>query len=73
MQAPVDTDNSRCARCGAAFHCGAADATPCACSSLKLDAATLAQLRASFTGCLCMACLSALARTAHGSSAAPPP
>jgi hypothetical protein len=67
-------DNSRCARCGAAFHCGAADATPCVCSSLQLDPTTLATLRTRFAGCLCMACLRTLARTPHESpTAAPPP
>jgi len=64
MRAATDTaDNSRCARCGAPFHCGVNDTEPCACSTLQLDAATLAALRARFTGCLCVACLSGLART----------
>ena len=52
--------NDRCPRCGGVFRCGANDATPCACSTLKLDAATLAALRERFSGCLCLACLSAL-------------
>jgi ribosomal protein L34E len=65
VRAAIDADdNSRCARCGVPFHCGVADAEPCACSTLQLDAATLAALRASFTGCLCIACLSRLAAAA---------
>jgi hypothetical protein len=52
----------RCPRCGAAFHCGFADAVPCACTTLKLDRATLAELRGRFSGCLCLRCLQALAR-----------
>jgi Cysteine-rich CWC len=73
VRAAIDADdNSRCARCGAPFHCGVADAEPCACSTLQLDVATLAALRASFTGCLCLTCLSALAPGAHAASSAPP-
>ena len=55
---PID---DRCARCGGAFHCGRADATPCACTQLTLGAALLARLRAEYTGCLCLPCLQALA------------
>jgi Cysteine-rich CWC len=65
MPAAIDTDNSRCARCGAAFHCGVADTEPCACSTLQLDASTLAALRARFTGCLCVTCLGTLSRMPH--------
>ena len=54
------TDN-RCPRCGGDFHCGINDAEPCACTALQLDAATLADLRARFAGCLCLACLSEFA------------
>jgi len=50
-----------CPRCGEDFHCGVNDAAPCACSTLKLDAAKLAALRAQYSGCLCVACLRALA------------
>jgi cysteine-rich CWC protein len=52
---------SRCPRCGGAFHCGANDATPCACTGVALDAAALAELRARYTGCLCLNCLRELA------------
>ena len=52
---------SRCERCGGAFHCGADDPTPCACTTVALDAATLARLRASYEGCLCLRCLTELA------------
>ena len=51
----------RCARCGGAFHCGAADAAPCPCTTVRLDAATLARLRERYRGCLCLRCLAALA------------
>lgn len=47
----------RCARCGAPFHCGMADATPCACTQVTLSPDVLAALRDRFTGCLCLACL----------------
>ncbi|HEX6708267.1 MAG TPA: cysteine-rich CWC family protein [Albitalea sp.] len=49
-----------CARCGGAFHCGMRDAAPCACTTVRLDASTLAQLRERYVGCLCLACLRAL-------------
>ncbi len=47
----------RCPRCGGGFHCGANDLSPCPCSSLQLDEATLTMLRERFRGCLCLACL----------------
>ena len=49
--------SDRCPRCGGGFHCGAGDAAPCACTALKLDAATLADLRLQYQGCLCVRCL----------------
>ena len=55
-----DADN-RCPRCGGGFHCGINDAEPCACAALQFDEATLADLRARFTGCLCLACLREIA------------
>lgn len=51
------TSDDRCPRCGGTFHCGAADPGPCACTAIDLDAALLAELRARYTGCLCLACL----------------
>lgn len=54
-------EESRCARCGGSFHCGANDPEPCACTRIALDAATLAQLRQTYQGCLCLRCLAALA------------
>jgi|APLow6443716910_1056828.scaffolds.fasta_scaffold201146_2 hypothetical protein len=51
----------RCPRCGGAFHCGMNDAAPCPCTGIVLDAATLAQLRQRYSGCLCLACLHSLA------------
>jgi len=60
------TDSDTCPRCGASFHCGANDAAPCACSTVKLDAATLADLRARYSACLCMGCLDELAAHEKG-------
>jgi len=51
----------RCARCGAAFHCGMNDAAPCPCSSVTLDAALQQRLRERYSGCLCLPCLQSLA------------
>jgi hypothetical protein len=56
-------DDDTCPRCGGAFHCGANDPAPCACTTIKLDATTLARLRERYGGCLCLACLAALARS----------
>lgn len=53
--------DKRCPRCGSGFHCGANDVAPCACASLRVDAAVLAELRARYTGCLCLACLREIA------------
>ena len=61
MTAGSPESDDRCARCGGAFHCGRADATPCACTQLTLGAALLARLRTEYTGCLCLPCLQALA------------
>jgi hypothetical protein len=55
---PLD---DRCPRCGGAFHCGVHDAAPCPCSTLTLSPALQAQLRQRWSGCLCVACLAALA------------
>ncbi len=54
--------DARCPRCGGAFHCGARDAAPCACTTVKLAPQTLAALRAQYSGCLCLRCLQALAQ-----------
>lgn len=51
----------RCPRCGGAFHCGVNDADPCACTTIRLDAPTLAALRARFNACLCLRCLAEVA------------
>jgi hypothetical protein len=53
--------NDRCARCGGGFHCGVNDTEPCACTTLTLPPALLAQLQQRYTGCLCLDCLRALA------------
>jgi hypothetical protein len=55
-------DDNRCPRCGGGFHCGVNDAQACACSTVKVDAVTLAALRQRYSGCLCLACLAELAR-----------
>ena len=49
--------NGRCAACGAAFHCGVADAQPCWCTRIEVDPAKLAALVAPDAGCLCPDCL----------------
>jgi hypothetical protein len=54
----------RCPRCGGAFHCGVNEPGPCACTSIPLDAATLATLRQRYSGCLCQRCLAELAAAA---------
>jgi hypothetical protein len=56
--------DDRCARCGGAFHCGMNDEHPCACTGVTLQAATLADLRHRYSGCLCLRCLQALAAPA---------
>ena len=50
-----------------AERCGIDAPRPCACTSVELPGPTLAALRARYTGCLCVACLRALA---HGASVA---
>jgi hypothetical protein len=55
---------SRCPRCGGAFHCGigdARDAGPCACTTLTLSPELRSALGARFQGCLCLSCLRELA------------
>ena len=67
MPAEADTaNNSACPRCGGAFHCGVNDIAPCACGTLKLDAATLQTLREQFTDCLCLNCLRQLQANGEG-------
>jgi hypothetical protein len=66
-EVPAPTD-ARCPRCGGAFHCGAHDPGPCACTTLKLDAATLARLNAQYQGCLCLRCLGELREAAARAS-----
>ena len=53
--------SDRCPRCGGGFHCGMRDAAPCPCTTVALSAALQADLRQRYTGCLCGACLRALA------------
>jgi hypothetical protein len=68
------TDNAACPRCGAVFHCGARDATPCGCCAVPLDASTLQWLRERYVGCLCLSCLRTLGSTepAAPTAASPP-
>ena len=61
MTTPDADVDAVCPRCGGRFHCGVHDAEPCACTTIRLDATTLAALRARWSGCLCLACLAALA------------
>jgi hypothetical protein len=64
MSDPFAQGNSplddRCPRCGGGFHCGVNDTAPCPCTSVELDAATQATLRARYDGCLCLRCLQVL-------------
>lgn len=60
-----------CARCGAAFHCGVNDDSPCACTTVTLTADTLAELRSRYASCLCMRCLAALASSVEARDTAP--
>lgn len=55
-------DDARCPRCGRAFHCGIDDDAPCPCTTLRVSAAALRELRTRYSGCLCFACLQELAR-----------
>ena len=57
-----------CPRCGGGFHCGVADAVPCPCSRVTLDAATQAALRQRYSGCLCLRCLAELSRAGPGAT-----
>jgi cysteine-rich CWC protein len=49
-----------CSRCGESFECGGLFG--CWCRSVKVDAATLAEMRGKYADCLCPRCLQALAR-----------
>ncbi|MEK8049779.1 cysteine-rich CWC family protein [Ideonella sp. DXS22W] len=51
----------RCPRCGGGFQCGMQGPAPCPCTTVQLTPALQAALRARYTGCLCLACLQALA------------
>ncbi len=64
---PQDT----CPRCGKAFVCGAAGPAPCPCAGVTLSAALQAQLRRQYSGCLCLVCLSELARAEAETQARP--
>jgi hypothetical protein len=55
------SETDACPRCGGGFHCGVNDAAPCACTTVKLSTELLAELRARYTTCLCLACLTELA------------
>jgi len=54
------SEAATCPRCGGPFQCGARDAY-CDCFDLKLDEATRERIAREFSGCLCLACLKALA------------
>ncbi|MFO1327417.1 MAG: cysteine-rich CWC family protein [Rubrivivax sp.] len=71
MNASAAPADSRCPRCGGAFHCGARDAAPCACSTLVLPPALLAELRQRHSGCLCLPCLRQLAAAAQAAPGSP--
>ena len=56
--------DATCPRCSGSFHCGVADAAPCACAGVALDPELLRALRQRFAGCLCPGCLRQLAADA---------
>ncbi|MEP7102085.1 MAG: cysteine-rich CWC family protein [Burkholderiales bacterium] len=62
----------RCPRCGGGFRCGVNDVEPCACTTVTLDARTLADLRASYDDCLCLRCLVDLSELAAAKEKAGP-
>jgi UTP pyrophosphatase len=70
---PGSNATERCPRCGGNFHCGMADAGPCACTGITLDAALQQQLRERYRGCLCLRCLQALAQPSKPAPAQPLP
>ncbi|MFN4116959.1 MAG: cysteine-rich CWC family protein [Inhella sp.] len=56
----ASTPESRCPRCGAAFHCGAQQAR-CDCFELRLSDGLRVELAQQYPGrCLCLDCLRSL-------------
>ena len=53
---PAVTKPNTCEACGQSFDCELA-VGGCWCSKIQLSAAAREQLRATYTGCLCPACL----------------
>ncbi len=53
--------NAVCPRCGDGFHCGVADDAPCGCVAVALAPQARRDIAARYDGCLCIACLQALA------------
>jgi cysteine-rich CWC protein len=53
----MNDERDLCPRCGSTFHCGVADAEPCACTTVRLDQTTLLALRDQYDRCLCLRCL----------------
>jgi len=72
VSASTATATDRCPRCGATFHCGAAGPGPCPCAGIDLGAALQWRLREPFVGCLCLACLQAVARAESAPGRAAP-
>lgn len=58
---PALPDNARCPRCGGDFRCGVNDGH-CACFGLQLGEALRQRIAAQYSECLCVRCLTALAR-----------
>jgi hypothetical protein len=61
-ESPAAVPADRCPRCGGGFHCGAGGLGPCACAAVTLSAELQRTLRERYSGCLCLACLVALAQ-----------
>lgn len=53
---------SRCPRCQLGFNCGAEHIATCACRSVGLSATLRSRLADNYRRCLCVGCLTELAR-----------
>jgi Cysteine-rich CWC len=68
----MSTGGPQCPRCGEAFLCGAASGT-CACFGVALNDSLRKQVAASFSDCLCVACLKQLSAADQRLAAQPNP
>lgn len=68
--APTGPGQAACERCGGAFHCGVQGPVPCACTGVQLTAAHRQALGLHYRHCLCIGCLTEIARGAPVAPAA---